>query len=457
MGSTCDAIVIGSGLAGLSAAFELAERGHQVLVLEAERQVGGRTSSWKQGAMDVESGLHKFVGVYRELPRLLRRAGLKLDQVFIYQDEIEIRVAEGGDRNAAPGRPRRSGRFGVSLLHRPLLTLRGALGNGELLPWRDKARLAYVFVAGLVDYLRDPRALDLRTVADYARDRGASANLVDTVFYALSGGLFFLPPERYSAGAFFALSWESSKRSYASRLAVFRGGMTEVMAAPLARAIERRGGRVLVETPVSSLVMDGARVAGVRAGGVTYEAPRVVLATPIGPAKKVLHATFGAELPEDTELRKLEALAEMSGIAVQLELDREALPDDHAIFGPNSILGTFAEQSHTTFRSSRGRISSFLSPSEPYLALKDEDVVSAVVHDLARQGVDVRGHVTAFAVVRHPSEFYRLAPGSEALRPRQRTTIAGLALAGDYTKQPFICSMEGAVVSGRLAAEALLS
>lgn len=457
MGLSYDAIVIGSGLAGLSAAFELAERGHQVLVLEAERQVGGRTSSWKQGTMDVESGLHKFVGVYRELPRLLRRAGLRLDQVLIYQDEIEIRVAEGGDRNAVPGRPCRSGRFGVSLLHRPLLTLRGALGNGELLPWRDKARLAYVFVAGLVDYLRDPRALDLRTVADYARDRGASANLVDTVLYALSGGLFFLPPERYSAGAFFALSWEASKRSYASRLAVFRGGMTEVMAAPLARAIERRGGRVLVETPVSSLAMDGACVAGVRAGGVTYQAPRVVLATPIGPAKKVLHATFGAELPEDAELRKLEALAEMSGIAVQLELDREALPDDHAIFGPNSILGTFAEQSHTTFRSSRGRISSFLSPSEPYLAMKDEDVVSAVVRDLARQGVDVSGHVTAFAVVRHPSEFYRLQPGSEALRPRQRTTIAGLALAGDYTKQPFICSMEGAVVSGRLAAEALQS
>ena len=57
----------------------------------------------------------------------------------------------------------------------------------------------------------------------------------------------------------------------------------------------------------------------------------------------------------------------MSGVAVQLELDRPALSDDHAIFGPNSILGTFAEQSHTTFSASPGRISTFLSPAEPYM------------------------------------------------------------------------------------------
>ena len=450
-----DAIVIGSGLAGLSAAFELAQRGHRVLVLEAEKQVGGRTSNWKDGSMDVESGVHKFVGVYRELPRLLKRAGIELDQVFVYLDEIEIRVAAGGDRNHAPGQPLRSGRFGTSLLYRPLLTLGGALGNSELLPFRDKARLVYVLLAGIRDYLRDPEALDRKSVAEYARDHGASANLVDTVFFSLSGGLFFLPPERYSALPFFALTWESVKRSYASRLAIFRGGMTDVMAAPLARSIERRGGRVLVETPVERLAADGRVVDGVYAHGLAYRAPRVVLATPIAPAKRILEATWGAELPDDPELRKLAALPEMSGVAVQLELDRAARPDDHPIFGPNSILGTFAEQSHVTFRGSPGRISTFLSPSEPYMAMSDEDVVAAVVGDLARQGMDVRGRVRCFAVVRHASDFYRLEPGSETLRPRQRTSLRGFALAGDYTKQPFICSMEGAVVSGRLAVEAV--
>jgi len=92
---TYDAIVIGAGLAGLSAAFEFAERGLRVLVLERDPQVGGRTSSWKANGMNVESGIHKFVGFYKEYETFLKRAGLNLDDVFIYQDEIEIRVAEG--------------------------------------------------------------------------------------------------------------------------------------------------------------------------------------------------------------------------------------------------------------------------------------------------------------------------------------------------------------------------
>ena len=451
-----DAIVIGSGLAGLSAAFELVEKKQKVLVLEAARQAGGRTSNWKENGMDVESGIHKFVGVYREFPRLLRRAGLELGRVFVYQDEIEIRVAQGGERNHDPSRRLRSGRFGVSVLHRPLLTIGGALGNGELLPWRDKLRLLYVFVAGILDYLRDPDGLDRSSLADYARKRGASANLVDTVFHALSAGLFFLPPERYGALPFFSLSWESTKRFYASRLAIFRGGMTDVMAFPLVEAIERRGGELLLETPVERVTIDGGSVSGVWARGVEYRAPRVVLATTLAPARKIIEASFVDGPPRDAELQKLLSLPSMSGVAVQLELDRPALSDDHAIFGPNSILGTFAEQSHTTFSASRGRISTFLSPAEPYMDMKDEDILAHVVRDLARQGVDVAGHVKGAAVVRHPAEFYLLEPGSEARRPAQRTTVPGLALAGDYTKQPFICSMEGAVVSGRLAAEALL-
>src|SRR5687767_9064594 len=150
-----DAIVIGAGLAGLSAAFELCERGLKTLVLESEPQVGGRTSNWREDGMDVESGIHKFVGFYKEFPRLLKRAGVDLDDVFIYQDEIEIRVAAGDDRNSDSKRRRRSGRFGVSVLFRPIRTIGGALGNSELLSWRDKWQVVKFFSAGTYRYLRD--------------------------------------------------------------------------------------------------------------------------------------------------------------------------------------------------------------------------------------------------------------------------------------------------------------
>jgi 15-cis-phytoene desaturase len=50
-----------------------------------------------------------------------------------------------------------------------------------------------------------------------------------------------------------------------------------------------------------------------------------------------------------------------------------------------------------------------------------------------------------------------MKPGSEALRPMQHTPIRGLFLAGDYTKQPYVASMEGATISGKTAAAAILA
>ena len=60
-------------------------------------------------------------------------------------------------------------------------------------------------------------------------------------------------------------------------------------------------------------------------------------------------------------------------------------------------------------------------------------------------------------LVKIPNSIYRETPGSDALRPTQRTPIANLALAGDYTRQDYMASMEGAVRSGHRAARALLT
>ena len=64
----------------------------------------------------------------------------------------------------------------------------------------------------------------------------------------------------------------------------------------------------------------------------------------------------------------------------------------------------------------------------------------------------MRGHILAYRVVKLPADFYSLSPGNDALRPPQETPIPGLTLAGDYTRQEYLATMEGAVVSGRLAA-----
>jgi len=94
--ATLDVVIIGAGLAGLSCGFEIIEQGREVAIFESRDVVGGRTSSWDEDGMLVESGLHRFLGYYEALPRLINNAGIELEDIIVWEDEIEIRLPDGG-------------------------------------------------------------------------------------------------------------------------------------------------------------------------------------------------------------------------------------------------------------------------------------------------------------------------------------------------------------------------
>ncbi|MDP9401968.1 MAG: FAD-dependent oxidoreductase [Actinomycetota bacterium] len=432
-------VVVGGGLAGLSCAFELSDRGVPVLLLEAGDVVGGRTASWAKDGMAVESGLHRFLGFFSALPRLLERAGVDLGAMVCWEDEIEIRLPDGGP----------SGVLGMAPLHRPLRTLAGVLANNRLLTPLDKLKLARFMAAGLRDYVRRPDELDRRSVTGYAKAHGVSDRAVHNLLVPLTAGLFFLPPERFSAAIFFGLLAPGVPRLHQMRLGAYMGGMTEVMCAPIARGIEARGGEVRTGVEVDELVVRDGRVEAVVAGGQTIGAGHVVVATSIEPAQRLLRPAF----EDHPWFAPMLSMGTTPSVTVQLELDRPSMDVDRTTFGPGTALACFAEQCRTTFRHARGRLSIILTPPERFLAMEPDEVLAVVIEDAGRLGLELEGHVTDFRVVAHPHDFHCLEPGHLGLRPDQETPVAGLSLAGDYTHQRFMASMEGAVISGQRAAE----
>lgn len=428
--------MVGAGLAGLSAAFELTDRDRRVLVLEAGPVVGGRTASWDDRSMRVESGLHRVLGFYAELPALLRRAGCELDRVVHWEDEVEIRTPEGVRAV-----------LGASPLHKPLKTLLGPLARWDLLSPLDLASLAPFFAAGLATYLRTPHRLDQWALADYARHLRVTDRALRHLLVPLSAGIFFLPPERYSAANFFGLFAPALPRVHQVRLGAFLGGMTDVMCQPIADAITARGGEVRTGVEVTGLeVVDGA-VTGVRTAEGVIHASNVVLATDLGNAQRLLRPALGGH----AWFARLLAAPTTPSVTVQFELDRPSTEVDRTTFGPGTVLASFSEQSRTTFPSD-GRLSVILESPERFLHRSDEEIAAVVVGDAARIGLDLAGHVRQHRVVRFHHDFLSLEPGHLRDRPGQRTPVPGLVLAGDYTRQRFLSSMEGAVVSGRAAA-----
>ena len=438
-----DVLIIGSGLAGLACSLELLEAGRGVQILEAKDHLGGRTSSWIEDGMEVESGLHRVLGIYQAFPAFLKKAGLEIDELVSWGDEVEIRLPDRGHR----------GVFGLSPLHRPLKTVYSFLGNNLFLNPLDKLRLSRFFRAGLKDHRRRPGYLDSLAVSEYAKKWQVGEEVLFHFLTPLSAGIFFLPPEKFSAFAFFSLLEPVFSRFMRNRVGAFVGGMTDVLADPVAQAIRRKGGRILTGLKVEKLLLDkDGRMAGISAGKKEIRAGQVVLAVDLGSAQRLVRRSFGSH----SWFKPMLELPTMPAATLQLELFGPALKNDRPTFGPGTALSSFAEQSRTTFKDAWGRLSAILSPPDRFLNQAPNRIFQEFYQDAQRLDLKVVNNIKEYRAILHPEEFYSLSPGNHSLRPSQTTPIEGLVLAGDYTAQEFLTTMEGAVISGERAAAAIL-
>jgi uncharacterized protein with NAD-binding domain and iron-sulfur cluster len=98
-----------------------------------------------------------------------------------------------------------------------------------------------------------------------------------------------------------------------------------------------------------------------------------------------------------------------------------------------------------------------VAPAQPLWHLTDDEIIQQCLDALYMLWPQAkRAGILHKTLVKIPNSIYRETPGSDSLRPAQTTPIANLALAGDYTQQDYMASMEGAVRSGHRAARALL-
>lgn len=436
-----EVIVVGSGLAGLSCAYELSAKGKKVLLLEKNEYSGGRTSSFNDSGMAVESGLHRYIGYYSALPRLLKKCGVKIGDIVTWEEKVDILV-KYTDKKLV---------LGLAPLFAPVKTLKGVLGNNDLLSTKDKLSLVPFFLCGFTSYIFSQK-LDDYSVTEYANFHNVTQNSKKLVLEPLSSGIFFMPPENYSAYAFFGLFAPAVSKFYKMRIGAFLGGMSEVMCAPIAEKIKSLGGELRFGEGVHSVIVENKAVTGVKTENAKeYYAPQTVIAADIESAKKIL-----SPLKNEACLKKLFSLKTMSACTIQLELTQPSMKKDITTFAPSTDLVSFAEQSRTTFRKMKGRLSLILGNPEEYIKKSPEEMLKYTVDELKNLNIDVKDKILNYRKVSEKHKFYSLDKGNQKYRPSQHTDISGLTLAGDYTLTSSFATMEGAVKSGKQAAKECL-
>ena len=445
--------VVGGGIAGLTAAATLAERGFAVTLFEANDYLGGKIGAWREklpGGREVvvEHGFHAFFRHYYNLTRFLERVGAAKHLVPI--DEYLI-VARDGSRY---------GFRGISSV--PFLNLLSMALHG---------------IYRIRDVALGPAGREMEAFFRYDPER-TFADL-DGISFADFSQRAQLPPSlrlvfSTFARAFFAdadrLSMAELVKSFHSYYLCHDHGLLydypdgdyqETLIGPITRHLERHGVRIETGRPVELLERSGS---GFEVAGERFD--DVVLATHVRAAREILErSTFVAREDPTLAGRLAHLRAGQRYAMLRLWLDRD-LEQEIPVFCTTekiraldsvSVYHRISRQSASWVEEHGGGIFELHSYALPDDIGGDHEVRQALLDELHAYFPELAGATIHHELLQVRDDFTAFHVGMAADRPGTETAIPGLTLAGDWVRLPCPAMlMEAACTSGLLCANAIL-
>ncbi len=449
--------IAGAGLAGLSCAKYLVDAGHTPIVLERRDVLGGKVAAWKDEDGDwYETGLHIFFGAYLNMLQLFKELGI----------EDRLQWKEHTMIFNQPEKPGTYSRFNFPNLPAPLNGVVAILRNNDMLTWEEKIKFGIGLIPAMLKGQNYVEEMDQYSFSEWLKKQNVPPRVEKEVFIAMSKALNFINPDEISATILLTALNRFLQEKEGSRMAFLDGSPTERLCQPLVDYITEKGGEVRLNAPLKEIILneDGTvqsfLLRGLEgASDEVFQADLYVSALPVDPLKVILPQPWG----KMSFFQKLDGLEGVPVINLHLWFDRKLTDIDHLLFSRSSLLSVYADMSNTCAEyadSDRSMLELVLAPAQGWISKSDEEIIAATIEELKKLFPDhLNGNDPAkllkYHVVKTPRSVYKATPGRQAFRPPQKTPIANFYLAGDYTMQRYLGSMEGAVLSGKLAAKVI--
>jgi len=427
-------VVVGGGLAGLSAAIGLADGGADVTLLERAARLGGATWSFSRDGLSYDNGQHVFMRCCTDYRAFLARIGS--DRKVTLQDRMDVPVHR-------PGGP--SSRLRRTAWPTPL-HLGSSLARYRHLSVGARAGAIRAALALRSLDLADPR-LDEHTFGAWLADHGVGANSREPLWDLVVRATVNLP---------------SSEASLALAAKVFRTGLLdtndgadigwsnvplqELHGDAASRVLDALGADVRLGCRVSSVrpTADGIAVV---VDGETLSADAAVVAVP--------HDAVAALLPPGSfaQQDRVGDLGRSPIVNVHLRYDRRVLDEPFVAAVGTPIQFAFDRTASSGAPAAQQVVAISLSAADEYLAWSKAKLVERFTAEMARLFPAARrASVVSSMVTREVAATFRGIPGTAALRPGAITDVPGVFLAGAWTDTGWPATMEGAVRSGNAAA-----
>ncbi|MFD5779230.1 hydroxysqualene dehydroxylase HpnE [Streptomyces sp. NPDC126933] len=436
------AVVVGAGLAGVTAALQLADAGVRVTLVEGRPRLGGLAFSFRRGDLTIDNGQHVYLRCCTAYRWFLDRVdGAALAPL---QDRLDVPVLDVGRARPRLGRLRRNA------LPVPLHLAAGL----ATYPHLSLAERASVGRAALALKRLDPAdpALDGIDFATWLGRHGQSDRTIEAL-WDLVGVATLNATAPHASMGLAAMVFKTGLLSEpgAADIGWAHVPLGELHDTLARKALDSAGVRTELRTRVNAVSRAAEGGWHVDVDGERLDADTVVLAVP----QREAHALLPAGALDDPD--RLLDIGTAPILNVHVVYDRKVLrrPFFAALGSPVQWVFDRTDASGLT---DGQYLAVSQSAVEDEIDLPVSELRARYLPELERLLPAARGaEVRDFFVTRERTATFAPTPGVGRLRPEARTRVPGLFLAGAWTATGWPATMEGAVRSGFSAAGAALS
>jgi squalene-associated FAD-dependent desaturase len=423
-------IIVGGGLAGLAAAAALGAAGFTVDLFESRAFLGGRATSFPVIPGDDDGELidncqHVLLRCCVNLLDFYARLGVA-GRIRFYR---EFYFLEPGGRRSKLSR---------GVMPAPL-HFTGSFVRMPCLGGMDKFSIGRAMLA-LMRERKSRSDLDQITMLDWLREKKQTERAIERFWRQVLVSAVNEELDRMAARHGFQVFW----LGMLARPDTYQMGVPDVPLRDLYSAdVWSKIGQVKIHTrsPVERVVFRDRMVCGVQTDGGMRTADYQICAVPF--------ERLGALAPElGIDPTRFEH-SPITGIHVWFDRPVTDLP--HAALLDRTI--------QWMFNKSEGRYVQFVvSASRSLVEMGRAEVIAMALAEAAEFFPEVRqAKLERAQVIKEVRATFSAGPGTEALRLDAKTCVPNLFLAGDWTRSGWPATMEGAVRSGYLAAEAVVA